>query len=72
MPVAPKRTRGSSKSGPQEIDMINGDDTSGATAKGTTPRPPMMNGQQQMFPGQLGQGVSQAGPQEWEWLTMSL
>jgi GATA-binding protein len=72
VPVAPKRTRGSSKSGPQEIDMINADDTSGATPKVTSPRPPMMNGQQQMFPGQLGQGVSQAGPQEWEWLTMSL
>ena len=74
VPVAPKRTRGASKSGAQEINMGNSEDTNGTVSAKTSPSQsgPTMNGQQQMFPGQLGQGVSQAGPQEWEWLTMSL
>jgi GATA-binding protein len=72
VPVAPKRTRGASKSGAQDFDMGEADDTSGKSPRGPPSRASTLNSQQTLFPGTLGQGVSQSGPQEWEWLTMSL
>jgi GATA-binding protein len=73
VPVAPKRTRGASKSSGQDFDMGDADDTSGKSpSKGPPSRSSTLSSQQTLFPGTLGQGVSQSGPQEWEWLTMSL
>ena len=76
--MAPKRLRRQSKGGMQDFEMEGADDTSGRIA---APRrkdplamqqPPANNAQG--FPGASGQGVAGpgAGPQEWEWLTMSL
>jgi len=77
--VASKRLRRHSKSGLQELDMADADDTSGKTAPLIRKKEPstisQTMGMPQGFPGALGQGVTSAaaaGPQEWEWLTMSL
>ncbi|KIW09168.1 hypothetical protein, variant 1 [Verruconis gallopava] len=73
--VAPKRTRGASKSSnSQEVDMGDADDATGNSPQRV---PPSRSGTlgttgSTIFPGALGQGISQSGPQEWEWLTMSL
>jgi GATA-binding protein len=78
--VAPKRARRQSKSGIQELEMADAEDTSGKA-------PPMAKRKESVVlanntvqtqnlgslpMGAMGQGLSQAGPQEWEWLTMSL
>ncbi|CAI6266211.1 unnamed protein product [Periconia digitata] len=75
--VAPKRARRQSKA---DLEMADADDTSGKTA--STPRrkesvastassaQPQNLGSLPM--GAMGQGLTNSGPQEWEWLTMSL
>jgi GATA-binding protein, other eukaryote len=69
--VAPKRTRRQSRVDLQDLEMVGAEDTSGkATARKNEPRNAAMN--TAVFPGAMGQGVASAGPQEWEWLTMSL
>jgi len=79
--VAPKRTRRQSKSGMQELEMADADDTSGkappgARRKESVGAPHMLPNQGNLgsLPmGAMGQGLStSSGPQEWEWLTMSL
>jgi GATA-binding protein len=77
--VAPKRVRGQSKSGAKDFDMADADDTSGrATAsvrrkESTTSTNTVQNLSQGPLPmGAMGQGLQSSGPQEWEWLTMSL
>jgi GATA-binding protein len=70
--VQPKRLRRQSKVNIPDFDMGEADDSSSkSTVKSSSSRSSTMNSQQ-LFPGTLGQGVSQSGPQEWEWLTMSL
>jgi len=80
--VAPKRVRRQSKSGMQELEMADADDTAGkapsnmrrkesvALANNTIQNQSQNLGSLPM--GAMGQGLSSAGPQEWEWLTMSL
>ncbi|KAF2810198.1 uncharacterized protein BDZ99DRAFT_488076 [Mytilinidion resinicola] len=80
----PKRARRPSKSGMMEFEMGDADDTSGKalappTARKKEPAPmiPPGMGSQNMgsLPmGAMGQGLAAgvSGPQEWEWLTMSL
>jgi GATA-binding protein len=78
--VAPKRIRRQSKSGVQELEMADADDTNGkapaaARRKDSTAAIPSMPSTQNLgsLPmGAMGQGLQQSGPQEWEWLTMSL
>ncbi|KAF2464891.1 uncharacterized protein BDR25DRAFT_93726 [Lindgomyces ingoldianus] len=79
--VAPKRMRRQSKSGVQELEMGDADDTSGkipSTARRkdstTLVSPNSMQGQNlgSLPMGAMGQGLTASGPQEWEWLTMSL
>ncbi|OAG07130.1 area protein [Paraphaeosphaeria sporulosa] len=78
--VAPKRARGQSKSGSQEFEMADADDTSGKAPSGVRKKesvvtPHMIPNQNlgSLPMGAMGQGLSSAsGPQEWEWLTMSL
>ncbi|KAF2190459.1 hypothetical protein K469DRAFT_559070 [Zopfia rhizophila CBS 207.26] len=79
--VAPKRVRRQSKSGVQELEMADADDTSGK-APSTTRRKDSTAVVQNTVPNQnlgsipmgaMGQGLTPtSGPQEWEWLTMSL
>jgi GATA-binding protein len=70
--VQPKRLRRQSKVNIPDFEMGEADDSSSkSTVKSSSSRSSTMNSQQ-LFPGTLGQGVSQSGPQEWEWLTMSL
>ncbi|KAF2689082.1 hypothetical protein K458DRAFT_399911 [Lentithecium fluviatile CBS 122367] len=78
--VAPKRARRQSKSGLQEFEMGDAEDTSGkappsarrkesvAVANNSTQGQSLGS----LPMGAMGQGLSSAGPQEWEWLTMSL
>ncbi|KAF2116550.1 hypothetical protein BDV96DRAFT_644979 [Lophiotrema nucula] len=80
--AAPKRIRRQSKSGVQELEMGDAEDTSGkaastvrrkdSTAVVTNAIPPQSLGSLPM--GAMGQGLTPgvSGPQEWEWLTMSL
>jgi GATA-binding protein len=78
--AAPKRVRRQSRSGMQELEMADAEDTSGkapprrkesvALANNTVQTPGQNLGSLPM--GAMGQGLSSAGPQEWEWLTMSL
>ncbi|KAL5420939.1 hypothetical protein PMIN04_006040 [Paraphaeosphaeria minitans] len=78
--VAPKRARGQSKSGSQELEMADADDTNGKAPSGIRKRESvvtlntMPNQNLGSLPmGAMGQGLSStSGPQEWEWLTMSL
>ncbi|KAF2447140.1 hypothetical protein P171DRAFT_356135 [Karstenula rhodostoma CBS 690.94] len=78
--VAPKRARGQSKSDSQELEMVDADDTSGKAPSGARRKesvvtPNMIPNQNlgSLPMGAMGQGLSSAsGPQEWEWLTMSL
>lgn len=81
--VAPKRLRRQSKAGIQELEMGDADDTSGkapaapVARKKDTPQVPanMSNQSLGSLPmGAMGQGLAPgvSGPQEWEWLTMSL
>jgi GATA-binding protein len=80
--VPPKRARRQSKSGVQELEMADAEDTSGKMPSAPrrkdppTPAAPNMMQNQNLgsIPmGAMGQGLSpQSGPQEWEWLTMSL
>ena len=73
--VAPRRLRGHSKGGVPDFDMAEADDTSGKmpVRKNTSPSATAIS-PGQVFPGAMGQGVAGpgSGPQEWEWLTMSL
>jgi len=72
--VAPKRLRRQSKGGP-DMEMGDSEDTSGRApttrAQTSQMRPP---NPQALPMGALGQGAAAGatGPQEWEWLTMSL
>ncbi|KAF2499233.1 hypothetical protein BU16DRAFT_557564 [Lophium mytilinum] len=80
----PKKARRLSKSGMMEFEMGDADDTSGKIAapptvrkKESAPMIPPNIGSQNMgsLPmGAMGQGLATgvSGPQEWEWLTMSL
>ncbi|KAF2708223.1 hypothetical protein K504DRAFT_381884 [Pleomassaria siparia CBS 279.74] len=78
--VAPKRTRRQSKSGGQEFEMADADDTNGkapSTARRKDSTTVVSNTMQNQNLGSLpmgamGQGLTSSGPQEWEWLTMSL
>jgi len=79
--VAPKRIRRQSKSGAQELEMADADDTSGKAPAAvrrkdsTTLTSPLSNQNLGSLPmGAMGQGLATgvSGPQEWEWLTMSL
>lgn len=77
--VTPKRARGQSKGGSQEFEMGDADDTSGkAPANGrrkesVVAQNMMQNQNLGSLPmGAMGQGLQGSGPQEWEWLTMSL
>lgn len=79
--VAPKRIRRQSKSGVQELDMADADDTSGkapaaARRKDSTLLSNTLANQNlgSLPMGAMGQGLTSgvSGPQEWEWLTMSL
>lgn len=75
VPVAPRRLRRQSKGGGQDLEMGEAEDTSGKAParKNASPVTTALN-TNQAFPGAMGQGVSgpSSGPQEWEWLTMSL
>jgi GATA-binding protein len=71
--VAPKRLRRQSKGGVQDFDMADVEETVGKSHAKQQQRTTMNS--QQIFPGvmgQISQNGSQSGPQEWEWLTMSL
>jgi GATA-binding protein len=68
--VAPKRLRRQSKGGALDFEMGDAEDTNSKSPVKQQMRTTMNS--QQLFPGAIGQGVSQSGPQEWEWLTMSL
>ena len=73
--VAPRRLRRHSKAGVQDFEMAEADDTSGKmpVRKNASPGVAAIS-PGQVFPGAMGQGVAGpgSGPQEWEWLTMSL
>ncbi|KAF3043870.1 hypothetical protein E8E11_004327 [Didymella keratinophila] len=76
--MAPRRARAQSKSGTQELEMADADDTSGkapvrrkdAPIAAPSPFPSQNLGALPM--GAMGQGLQSSGPAEWEWLTMSL
>lgn len=78
--VAPKRVRRQSKSGVQELEMADADDTTGKATSGARRKESVVatntlqNQNLASLPmGAMGQGLStSSGPQEWEWLTMSL
>ncbi|KAH7116810.1 hypothetical protein B0J11DRAFT_552776 [Dendryphion nanum] len=78
--VAPKRSRQQSKSGTQELEMADADDTNGKAPPMPRRREPIAlassSTQSQNLGslpmGAMGQGLTSSGPQEWEWLTMSL
>ncbi|KAF2017216.1 hypothetical protein BU24DRAFT_146036 [Aaosphaeria arxii CBS 175.79] len=78
--VAPKRVRQQSRSGVQELEMADADDTSGKAPPVTrrkeptilTTNPPPSQNLGSLPMGAMGQGLAASGPQEWEWLTMSL
>lgn len=79
--AAPRRARGQSKSGSQELEMADADDTNGRapplrrkdTAIATSSAFPNQNQNLGSLPmGAMGQGLQSSGPAEWEWLTMSL
>lgn len=83
MGMANRRSRGQSKSGPGDFEMGDADDTSGRTIAATRrketapPLPPNTMptnniGLGSLPMGAMGQGLQSSGPQEWEWLTMSL
>lgn len=70
--VPPKRLRRQSKGGIPDFEMADADDTNGKSPAKQPSGTGSMGSNPPGFPGLVGQGVSQAGPQEWEWLTMSL
>ncbi|KAF2268171.1 hypothetical protein CC78DRAFT_15643 [Lojkania enalia] len=78
--AVPKRVRGQSKSGSQELEMGDSEDTTGkapSTARRKDSTAVTSNTMQNQNLGSLpmgamGQGLTGGGPQEWEWLTMSL
>ncbi|ORY18860.1 hypothetical protein BCR34DRAFT_472990 [Clohesyomyces aquaticus] len=79
--VVPKRIRRQSRSGAQELEMADAEDTNGkapstARRKDSTAlvSSSSMQGQSlgSLPMGAMGQGLTASGPQEWEWLTMSL
>ncbi len=79
--MAPKRARRQSKGTTQELEMADADDTSGKAAvmrrkePPPTLMPPSLSGVHGLQMGATGMGVATgapSGPQEWEWLTMSL
>lgn len=75
--VIPKRARRQSKSGMQELEMADADDTSGRAPSARKESVVSTNNVQTQNLGALpmgamGQGLTSSGPQEWEWLTMSL
>lgn len=75
VPVAPRRLRRQSKGGVQDFDMAEAEDTAGkAQIRKNTSSASTATAPGQAFPGAMGQGVAGpgSGPQEWEWLTMSL
>jgi GATA-binding protein len=76
--AAPRRARAQSKSGSQELEMADAEDTNG---KAPLRRKDMPIVAPTAFPNQnlgalpmgaMGQGLQSSGPAEWEWLTMSL
>ncbi|KAF2839782.1 hypothetical protein M501DRAFT_1010815 [Patellaria atrata CBS 101060] len=69
--VPPKRQRRQSKVGVQELEMGDAEDTSGKSTRKKEMGPPPI---QQHIPMSQIQNVpnGRTGPQEWEWLTMSL
>jgi GATA-binding protein len=78
----PKRVRRQSKSGMQELEMADAEDTAGKAPSSARRKESVVmanntvqnQGQNlgSLPMGAMGQGLSSAGPQEWEWLTMSL
>lgn len=70
----PKRARQQSKSGVQELEMADADDTTGKAPSMTKRKEPTPQTQSlgSLPMGAKGQGLAASGPQEWEWLTMSL
>ncbi|KAF2622677.1 nitrogen regulatory protein area [Macroventuria anomochaeta] len=76
--MAPRRARAQSKSGTQELEMADADDTSGKTplrrkdAPIAAPSPFPSQNLGALPMGAMGQGLQSSGPAEWEWLTMSL
>jgi GATA-binding protein len=70
--AAPKRLRRQSRGGTQDFEMGDSEDAKSPTKQQSARASSLINNQP-LFPGAMGQGVSQStGPQEWEWLTMSL
>jgi GATA-binding protein, other eukaryote len=71
--VGPRRSRRQSKADPLDFDFTGLSDTS-KSKKPEVQKSAVANPASTMFPGAMGQGVSSgnSGPQEWEWLTMSL
>ncbi|KAF2668942.1 hypothetical protein BT63DRAFT_413422 [Microthyrium microscopicum] len=71
--VTPRRSRRQSKVDAQDLEMSGLDDVKPAK-KPESSKASSASSSSTMFPGAMGQGVSSSnsGPQEWEWLTMSL
>ncbi|KAI9721311.1 MAG: hypothetical protein M1812_002473 [Candelaria pacifica] len=77
--VPPKRQRRHSKASGQELEMTDADDTSGKTSRRKDAAPPSaaqsvnthMSTTNRMSP-DITSPAPASGPQEWEWLTMSL
>jgi GATA-binding protein len=73
--VAPRRTRRQGKSDGTDLDPMAGvEDSRPAPKKNEIAKAVAATNGSTAFPGAMGQGVSNtnAAPQEWEWLTMSL
>jgi GATA-binding protein len=72
--VAPRRTRRQSKADAQDDLEMTGTEDSKPVLKKSEASKTAQGNSSAIFPGAMGQGVTstQSGPQEWEWLTMSL
>ncbi|KAF1358949.1 hypothetical protein EJ07DRAFT_122206 [Lizonia empirigonia] len=76
--MVPRRARAQSRSGTQELEMADADDTNGKTllrrkdAPIAAPSPFPSQNLGALPMGAMGQGLQSSGPAEWEWLTMSL
>jgi GATA-binding protein len=72
--VAPRRTRRQSKVEAQDDQDMTGIEDSKPVIKKSDSSKSSQSSNSAIFPGAMGQGVTatQSGPQEWEWLTMSL
>lgn len=71
--VAPRRTRRQSKADNQDDSEMAGTEDAKPSLKKVDSKSASAS-KSGIFPGAMGQGVTaaQSGPQEWEWLTMSL